>query len=204
MKLKKELQKILSNFQKIMSFMILNRKIIMIPHYLPCFIDNRGRQYFGSLLSPTFYKIFRYLYSFVERKNKIIDLDKSTFYNKIIKYKELVCKFNLNDVNSYLAIVLLMEIGKYYIKAEDDCFIKTEDIISTGIMKMNNNNDLEFEENLYVNNIRNELFKILKGEEVDLNTIIFKDATASGLQNYGILLGYKKDKLKYLNIDGED
>jgi hypothetical protein len=34
--------------------------------------------------------------------------------------------------------------------------------------------------------------------------IIFKDATASGLQNYGILMGYNEEKLKYLNLDGDE
>jgi len=34
--------------------------------------------------------------------------------------------------------------------------------------------------------------------------IIFKDATSSGLQNYGILLGYKKEKLKYININNKN
>ena len=63
---------------------------------------------------------------------------------------------------------------------------------------------MKFEEALYVNKIKNELCKLLKNENIDLNTIIFKDATASGLQNYGVLLGYKKDMLMYLNIDGDD
>jgi hypothetical protein len=33
---------------------------------------------------------------------------------------------------------------------------------------------------------------------------LFKDATSSGLQNYGIILGYKEESLKLINIDGED
>jgi hypothetical protein len=37
-----------------------------------------------------------------------------------------------------------------------------------------------------------------------LHGIIFKDATASGLQNFGILLGYKKNKLHLLNINNKN
>jgi hypothetical protein len=44
----------------------------------------------------------------------------------------------------------------------------------------------------------------LRREKEDTNILIFKDATASGLQNYGVLMGYKEEKLKYLNIDGDD
>ena len=33
---------------------------------------------------------------------------------------------------------------------------------------------------------------LLEYNEIDENTIIYKNATASGLQNYGIILGYKK------------
>ena len=40
--------------------------------------------------------------------------------------------------------------------------------------------------------------------EVDVNTILFKDATASGLQNFGLIYGYKREKMKFLNLEGED
>jgi hypothetical protein len=202
--LKEEFKKILEYFQKVIPFCILQRDIIYKKHYLPCFIDNRGRQYFGTLISPTFYKMFRYLYSFVEEK-EIKNLEESLFYKKIIKYKNLVSNFELNDEKSYLAIVLLIEIGKHFIETKNECFIKTEDIILSGIRNFKEQEKkLKFEETLYVNKIKNELCKLLKNENIDLNTIIFKDATASGLQNYGVLLGYKKDMLMYLNIDGDD
>jgi hypothetical protein len=42
------------------------------------------------------------------------------------------------------------------------------------------------------------------GLPIDINSIIFKDATSSGLQNYGIILGYQEEKLKYINLNGED
>jgi hypothetical protein len=201
--IKEEYAKIIKNFQKVMTMNMINRNIFNIEYYLPCFIDNRGRQYYGTLLSPTFYKIFRNMYCFVEEK-EFVDLEKSTFYKKIIKHKKLVESFNLNDLESYVAIVLLIEIGKNFIEIKNECFIKTEDIIKLGILNINKTKELDFEEEMYVNKIRCELIKLIKKDKVDINTLIFKDATASGLQNYGILLKYKKEMLKYLNIDGDD
>lgn len=81
--------------------------------------------------------------------------------------------------------------------------METKDMIEMGISNFYSTGELDLSDNMYVNKIKNELKKLLKKEKVDINTIIFKDATASGLQNYGILLGYKKEMLKYLNIDGD-
>jgi len=198
-----EYTKIMRNFQKIISMNMLNRNIFNKEYYLPCFIDNRGRQYYGTLLSPTFYKIFRNMYSFVDKK-EFVDLEKSRFYKEIIKYKKLINNLNLNDIESYIAIVLFMEIGKSLVEAKEECFVKTEDIIKAGIKNLYEENKLDFEEKIYINKIKKELLKIINKNKVDINTIIFKDATASGLQNYGILLGYKKEMLKYINIDGEN
>jgi type IV secretory pathway VirD2 relaxase len=104
-----------------------------------------------------------------------------------------------------LLIVLFIEIGKHFIENKGDFFIKTEDMIKSGIVNYDNQiKELEFSENLYLNKIKREIRKILEKEEEDNNILIFKDATASGLQNYGILMGYREDKLKYLNIDGDE
>ena len=84
-------------------------------------------------------------------------------------------------------------------------FIKTEKIITYGINNYKEkNNNLKFEDKIYIEKIYNMLYKLLKTNEIEVNEIIFKDATASGLQNYGIILGYKEEMLKYLNINGED
>ena len=77
--------------------------------------------------------------------------------------------------------------------------------IKSGISNYNSQDkELDFSENLYLNKIKREISKILRKEKEDTNVLIFKDATASGLQNYGVLMGYKEEKLKYLNIDGDD
>ena len=72
-------KEILSEFQNITTFMVLQKNIFNRLIYLPCFIDNRGRQYFATLVSPTFYKIFRYLYEFYEKK-KFKNLENSRYY----------------------------------------------------------------------------------------------------------------------------
>jgi hypothetical protein len=197
-----ESKKIMKIFQKMMSLNMLNRDIFDKEYYLPCFIDNRGRQYYGTLLSPTFYKIFRNMYSFVDEK-EFINLEDSKFYKNLIRHKDLVKDFNLNDKESYIALVLLIEIGKNFVKVTDECFVETKNIVEMGISNFYNTGKLDLSDAMYVNKIKDELRNLLKKEKVDINTIIFKDATASGLQNYGILLGYKEEMLKYLNINGD-
>lgn len=201
--MKKELQDILKSFQDLIPFITISRNIVGDKYYLPCFIDNRGRQYFGTLLSPTFYKIFRYLYKFVEEK-EFVKLEKSMFYQKMIKYKNAVSDFNKSDRNSYILLILFMEIGKHFVKTDDRHFVKTEEIINLGILNYKKEKILKFDELLYVNKIESEIEKLLNSEDFDKNMIVFKDATASGLQNYGILMGYNEEKLKYLNLDGDE
>jgi hypothetical protein len=101
-------------------------------------------------------------------------------------------------------IVLFIEIGKFFIKNKKELFIKTEDIIISGLNNYKNKNkDIDKEELYYLNKIYFILDNIIISNKLE-DTIIFKDATASGLQNYGIMLGYKDEMLKYINIDGED
>ena len=90
-------------------------------------------------------------------------------------------------------------------KENEEEIISTEKIILKGIEKYKTKSaSKKFEENMYLNKIYEKLRNIIENEKLDINTIIFKDATASGLQNYGVLLGYQESKLKYLNIDNED
>lgn len=204
MEIREEYIEIMKNFQKIFSFFLLNQKILDKNFYLPAFMDNRGRQYYWTLLSPTFYIIFRYLYEFAKKK-EVLNLETSVFYQKILNYAYLVKKFELDEKNSYFLIILFIEIGKFFAKPQDDCFLKTEDMIKSGIKNYENKNkNLKFEDLLYVQKIYQILEEFINNKSLDENTIIFKDATASGLQNYGILLGYKKNMLKYLNLDNED
>ena len=192
-------------YHKMLSLKILNKLVFDTALYLPSFLDNRARLYLASLISPTFYKIFRYLYEFEKKKN-FENLFESVFYKKIISYKWCVSDFNFSDFKSYLLIIFSLEIGKLFIKNEGKCFNKTEDIIKLGLQYMNT--DVEFTrlksgDAMYFSKIKkcvSELFD----DTLDCNVIIFKDATASVLQNFGILLGYKEETLKFINLDGND
>ena len=192
-------------FQKLLVFKILEMNIWDIVFYLPSILDNRGRQYYCSLLSPTFNKIFRNLYTFATKKSTK-NLITSEYYKKLIQFKWLIRNWNFNDYDSYFILVLLIEIGKHFIK-NDQYFVKTEEILKKGILCFENKTTIsDLCDQMYLNKIYYYLNKILKERRVDedcLNIIIYRDATASGLQNYGILLGYKKNQLKYLNIDGD-
>jgi hypothetical protein len=201
---KAEYISVINIFQKIMSMVIVDQDIFDKPIFLPCFADNRGRQYYASLLSPTFYILFRYLYEMTEKKN-FRELTQSTFYKRLMKHREIVGKFKLPDLESYIAIILFIEVGKFFIKGKGEHMITTENIITAGIEQYTANNlNIEFDDMLYLTKIYCHIKMLIKGERVDHNTLIFKDATASGLQNYGIILGYKEEKLKYLNIDNDD
>lgn len=195
--------KIMKNFQKIVSLSLLNKKILDKEIYLPCFIDNRGRQYYGTLISPTFYKTFRYMYEFADKKD-ICNLKSSKFYCKIIKYLHILKDLSIDDERKYFVLVLFIEVGKFFIKDKKELFIKTEDIIMSGLnnYKIKNEN-VDKEDLYYLNKIYFVLDNIIVSNKLE-DTIIFKDATASGLQNYGVMLGYKEEMLKYINIDGED
>ena len=149
-----EPKKMMKIFQKMMSFNMLNKKIFNKEYYLPCFIDNRGRQYYGTLLSPTFYKIFRNMYSFVDKK-EFDDLEKSKFYKNIIKNKKLIENLNLKDRESYIALVLFIEIGKNFINVNDECLVRTEDIIKIGISNFHDTKELNLSDSMYVNKIKN-------------------------------------------------
>jgi len=198
----------LNQLQKIINIWILDKVKYDVTFFLPAFVDGRGRNYQGSLISPTFSKLFRNLYEFNKTK-KFINLQESKFYKIIIKYKNNVVKFKKNnveytDIEYYVLIIQFIEIGKYFIKGEKT-FIKTEAIINIGIHNYENKVDNgNFDDMLYIKKIYMFIDNFFKNNYIDQNTIIYKDATASGLQNYGIILGYKKDKLHLLNINGED
>jgi hypothetical protein len=143
------------------------------------------------------------MYEFESKKN-VYELKDSEFYKRIIKYSYLLKKFNIDDEKKYFMIVLLIEIGKFFTKNTKELFVKTEDIIMNGIENYKiKNREINKEDLLYLNKIYLILDNLINNNEIK-DTIIFKDATASGLQNYGIMLGYKEETLKYINIDGED
>lgn len=191
-------------FTKMLSMYILyEHNIFDVPFYLPSFMDNRGRQYYGTLISPTFSRIFRNLYEFNKNK-KVVDMTNSIYYNKIIKYKNIVELYTKNDLDAYIYINLFIEIGKHAIDTTENYMIEITDIVKIGIdLYEKKYNSFDFDDLLYINKIFNLIDEIKNNKKFDWNTIIYKDATASGLQNKGIILGYKKETLQYLNLNGD-
>jgi len=202
-KYKNHKNSIIKHFQEVISLSILNKNIFNKTFYLPCYMDNRGRQYYGTTISPTFNVLIRYLFKFDVKKD-FVKLEKSTFYKRIMCYKNMVEKFNLNSKNSYILLILFIEAGKHFINTENNWEVKNEEIINLGINNFNTKNlDVKFNDRLYLQKVYYMIEELISNREIDINSIIFKDATASGLQNFGILLGYKKNKLHLLNINNK-
>jgi len=196
--------KLMKVFTKLISLQLLENDIFNKNIYLPWFIDLRERIYARTVISPTFNKPFRFLFK-LTNKEEFINLESSEYYKRIIQYNFLIKNYNLNNLQSYVLIVLFIEIGKFSMKKIEGYIKKTEDIIKLGIYNYNNQNlDFDFEDKIYINNIYCALKQLINNGIIDNNTMIHKDATASGLQNFGIIYGYKIDKLWVLNMLGLD
>jgi hypothetical protein len=165
--------------------------------YLPNFIDNRGRQYISGILSPTFNKYIREIIEIYDINDYSEKLNKSKYYNILVSNTNYLGKYKLfNEELNYYLMNLFIEIGKPYIKGNDNKhFFSLEDFILKGVEMYENGVD-----NIYTENVSN----IINIGIFNKKIIIYKDATSSGLQNFGILAGYKKDLLKYLNLSGLD
>lgn len=163
--------------------------------YLPNFVDNRGRQYTHGILSPTFNKYIRDIIEIYDVEDHDKNLFSSKYYNIISKYYNFLGRYRLdNDMLNYYLINLFIEIGKTYIKGDTNKYIfSVEDFIIAGIKYYEEGLD-----NVYTDNINS----IINNKTFDKKIMLYKDATSSGLQNFGIIAGYKKDLLKYLNLDG--
>lgn len=183
-----------------MAFTLLQEDMWEKNIYMPSCLDTRGRFYIRSSLSPTFFPLFRNLVSFGNKSNRPYhNLESSFFYKSLIQLKYLVKE--RNDKKAYLLLVLYIEIGKNFMKS-DEPFHSTEEIIKIGIKELNTSSP-KLEGNLALIKIRRIIRQIERGEEVDGEEIIFKDATASGLQNAGILYGYKSSHTHVLNLSGD-
>jgi len=63
-----------------------------------------------------------------------------------------------------------------------------------------------------VNDLENELYRVRITEGLDIllgghqipNITVYKDATASSFQHWGILLGLSEGSMSILNFDGDD
>lgn len=163
--------------------------------YLPNFVDNRGRQYISSPLSPTYNKYARKILGINNPKAKI-PLERSVYYQKISKYFDMIDNSYDSEMKYYL-IVLFIELSKDYIKASSEkYFFDIVEFIEKGLELHST-----WDYNNY-NRIVEIIDNILKYRVVDKEFIVYRDATASGLQNFGIFTGYRAQMLEYINLQG--
>ena len=168
--------------------------------YIPSFVDGRGRFYLGTNISPTFFPIFRSMTFFAKKsQRKYEKLENSTYYQRMMVFRGLI-RGEENEKNIYLLIVLYIEVGKYFIKSNNE-WHNTAEIIEMGIKNVENYTG-NIEKDLELNKVFRIISSIKNKEEIGGEEIIYRDATASGIQNAGILYGYKKEKLRILNLEG--
>jgi len=149
--------------------------------------------------------VYRYLIKFAEEKSVFSGLYESTYFKKIIIYAPLVACYKKCDTQElqYCLLTRLIELGKFYLPAGIMKYNITV-FIEAGISNIYNEEPyFNYHDNIYINNIRKEIHSLIDNGVCDKNFIIFRDATASGLQNYGILLGYIIEALDAINLDSD-
>lgn len=178
--------------------------------YLPTFVDSRGRLYYSTIYSPTFNKIIRGFITIkqnfdISNKVYIKELESSKYYKIIIKYKYMlkdIINNNIDNNKIYFLIVLFIELGKKNINKDLNNYeTKTEKIISMGIQRYLNKFTLS--DDMYDNNIYNSIRLLICNNILNTELTVWRDATASGLQNFLLVYGFKECTLKYLNMDGD-
>jgi hypothetical protein len=210
----KKLQKINSEYYNLIIFFSLEKYIDYLNDYfyLVPFVDFRGRIYTYSSISPIGNKIFRYLYNYgCYSDNELVSLEvqlsekyseemNKNIISLILKNTNVQTHFNnLNFEKNYLKEILkqcFFELGKIFKSVYIDTHngkMSELDFIQIGINVYNsyyidkklNNIDFNFDNILDIEYILN----ILKNYNLNLNvkSIIYKDATASAIQLLTIL-----------------
>lgn len=193
---------IIKNFSRVRSLNILRQNIWDKAFYLPHFLDLRQRIYANTMLSPTFDLILRYFFRF--NINKTLNWEEngsSLFIKKILSFLKEIEEYNLDLKKKYYLLVLFIEVGKEFIEGGKYMY-SFEEIIKSGKKAYENREIKSKEKNIHIIKLYMEINKLILNEEIDENMMIYKDATASGLQNYGLLLGYKEEMKPYLNMKG--
>ena len=111
-----------------------------------------------------------------------------------------------SGLRAYFLILHYIEIGKLFIKSllnKLNYKINTADIIKLGMES--DPSALIKEDLLYYALVDASLKNFIANNDYiySCNLIIHKDATASGLQNFGLILGYKRPLSDY-NLSGHD
>lgn len=183
--------------------------------YFPPIICFRGRTYFNSSISFTFYREFRYClylgYYDNDYKEPYHPLNKK--WEKLLEnYTKKINKINKFDLNNKnldekIAIIwVLISIAEIDKKKLGDK-IKIEDFIEHGINILNENIELEnldeFD-NLKIKSLIKILEEINEGGERKIR-LVSKDATASCFQHLIKILGPREEESwKWCNLSSED
>lgn len=180
--------------------------------HFPFYFDFRGRMYYDSQISPTFFKYSRYFINYGFYSTEEIYNSKTLFIDEFIKKYE----------NFILEAAHLLNIQKIHIKKIRECVfwclismgkirlekkntaIPLNSILETAIDLIKNSATLvKFLDKIEFDHYK-EILISLNSDQI-LRRCILKDATASFIQNLIRLLGYKdKNSLKYANLLDSD
>ena len=194
---------------------ILENKFFGTPLlYLPSFIDNRSRKYVGSGFSPTFYSLLR---KFFYIKATRSDITKSVYYHKIIAYEYALSEYTAyleaksrlrcsSGEFTFFILIILMHIGimlKHEIPHKGG-LITTEAFIKRGVAACSAEPELSSLDDLAeFKRLKRMLLQYMQNYSLPEHTMLFKDATASGLQNFGQMLGIRPGLHYTLNMCGD-
>lgn len=208
-----QLQKIISEqiyYLKIYNFYIFIKKYNIIDAiYFPFFFDFRGRMYYDSNISVTDCKILRTIYYYGTYNKNIYNNDIDNKYDNLLeKYNAEISfiknkyKIETNTKKMDISILLLLiSIGKFYIKKED-IEIHMDLFIEAALDFLNDNKKIP---NKIEDHIEIESYKyILKTINERKKKIVIKDFTASFFQHLTRLLGPTKiETVKLANMHND-
>ncbi len=217
------------NFNKLLLYYIFIdlknlKKQELNEFYLTINFDFRGRIYSKSCISPIGSKIFRYLYYYgYYSENDLKNLNYSIFNSDSVNQNDLknliknclifesYSNINLSDEKQFVYIYwCIFEIGKIFknnLSFKKDGEFSNYDLIKFGCEMINkiieNTISLDFDDKLEYLYIISGIEKLNEGKFKKL--VIYKDATASGIQLLAVILKPKNEEIaKNCNLDSND
>ena len=183
--------------------------------YFSYYFDFRGRIYYRGYASPQATQIFRYCYHYGAYEDKTFPNNSAlvnieTYVNYIKKSTNLTTKYPLfkNSNLDYPLFWLFIEFGKLNKNgrlSEDKWFLGWWDFIEIGVLIYNNG--LATCENIEKKITFINLISILENLNAGCfnKYVIYKDATASGIQLLAAMLGPKNQEVaRACNLDSND
>jgi hypothetical protein len=161
------------------------------PIYIPHYCDFRGRIYPKSIIGFTYLKTVR---AFFKLPNHDLPVDKqsiidSIYFKRIIKLNISISKKllrnNISDINKYLMIIHLLELGKCdKSKIISVAGLSLQDFVDNGtdIFFKKKNLNIDLDDTAYVKTITTNIEHFLNNGEFN-NITIIRDSTASFLQH---------------------